>query len=164
MAELNNGLDSFKIYVGTYKKFNEGSLFGKWLSLSDYCNYNELLKAMIELHKDEKDPKFMFINWECHDLFQKFNLVNKYYLSEDIYDIITTINDAGLDVEILEAFSLCFVENDIWEAIRKADDCYCGKFDSDIEFVKYLLWVLGDIARNLIINYAVSNGHYFRKD
>jgi hypothetical protein len=114
---------------------------------------------MIEVHQDEIDPRFMFINWECHDLFQKFNLINKYFLSENIYDIATTIDDSGLDVEILEAFSVCFVENDIWEFIRKADDCYYGKFDNDKEFVQYLSALKEDFP----VDFAVSNEHYFRR-
>ena len=34
-----------KIYVGTYRKYNEGSLFGKWLTLSDYSDKDEFYEA-----------------------------------------------------------------------------------------------------------------------
>ena len=158
MAELNNGLDNFKIYVGTYKKFNEGSLFGKWFTLADYSDYNELLKAMKLVHQDEQQPKFMFINWECCDLFQKLNLINKHYLSEDIYDIATAIDDTGLNVEILKAFSVCFEENDIWKIIGRADECYYGKFNSYKEFTQYLSAVGEDIPASFVVN----NGYYFK--
>ncbi|WP_317226435.1 antirestriction protein ArdA [Chryseobacterium arthrosphaerae] len=43
------------IYVGTYAKYNNGSLFGKWLDLGDYSDYDELITAMYELHFDEQD-------------------------------------------------------------------------------------------------------------
>lgn len=159
MTEQNNDLDNFKIYVTTYKKFNEGSLLGKWLTLTDYSDYNELLNAMKELHQDEKEPKFMFLNWKCCDLFVKLNLINKHYISKNIYDIITAIDDSGLNIEILEAFLKCFEETDIWEIIGKADDCYYGKFDNDIEFVQYLSALQEDFP----VDFAVSNGHYFRR-
>ena len=29
-----------KIYVGTYSKYNNGSLSGDWFDLSDYSEYN----------------------------------------------------------------------------------------------------------------------------
>ena len=29
-------LSEARVYVGTYAKYNNGSLFGKWLDLSDY--------------------------------------------------------------------------------------------------------------------------------
>jgi len=51
------------------------------------------------------------------------------------------------------------VENNIWEVIRKADDCYYGKFESDKEFVQYLSVLQEDFP----VDFAVSNGHYFRK-
>lgn len=48
------------IYVGTYAKYNAGSLFGKWFNLSDFADKDEFLEACKELHKDEDDPEFMF--------------------------------------------------------------------------------------------------------
>ena len=48
-----------KVYVGTYKKYNEGSLKGGWLNLADYASYGDFLKACKSLHKDERDPEFM---------------------------------------------------------------------------------------------------------
>ena len=53
-----------KICVGTYKKYNEGSLFGKWLTLSDYSDKKEFYEACKELHSDEEDAEFMFQDWE----------------------------------------------------------------------------------------------------
>lgn len=53
-----------KCYVGTYKKYNEGNLAGKWLNLSDYRTYQEFLSACNELHKNECDPELMIQDWE----------------------------------------------------------------------------------------------------
>lgn len=52
------------VYVGTYKKYNEGSLFGKWMTLSDYSDFEEFEDACKELHKDESDPEFMCQDYE----------------------------------------------------------------------------------------------------
>lgn len=51
---------SAEVYCGTYYKYNIGSLFGKWINLSDFNDAEELDKALRELHKDEDDPEFMF--------------------------------------------------------------------------------------------------------
>ncbi|PQA91108.1 hypothetical protein B0A69_18700 [Chryseobacterium shigense] len=61
-------------------------------------------------------------------------------------------------MKILEAFSECSEENDIWEIIRKTDDCYYGKFDSAKEFTQYLSLVLEGSTGNLLIRYKISNG------
>ena len=48
-------LSAARVYVGTYGKYNAGSLFGEWLDLSDYSDKEEFYDACRELHKDE-DP------------------------------------------------------------------------------------------------------------
>jgi len=48
-----------RIYVGTYAKYNSGSIKGQWLNLKDYSDKDDFLAACRELHKDESDPEFM---------------------------------------------------------------------------------------------------------
>lgn len=48
-----------RVYVGTYKKYNEGSINGGWLDLADYPKYGDFLAACRKLHKNERDPEFM---------------------------------------------------------------------------------------------------------
>ena len=52
------------VYVGTYNEYNEGSLHGAWLDLSDYETYQDFLKACHEVHKGEHDPEFMIQDCE----------------------------------------------------------------------------------------------------
>src|SRR6187455_3398486 len=49
-----------RIYVGTYAKYNAGSIKGAWLNLEDYSDKEAFLEACKELHKDEADPEFMY--------------------------------------------------------------------------------------------------------
>lgn len=49
-----------KLYVGTYAKYNRGSIAGKWLDLDKFKNGEEFLAACRKLHKDERDPELMF--------------------------------------------------------------------------------------------------------
>ncbi|MDN3710147.1 antirestriction protein ArdA [Myroides ceti] len=44
------------VYVGTYGKYNDGSIFGERLTLSDYADKEEFYTACRELHNDEEDP------------------------------------------------------------------------------------------------------------
>lgn len=52
------------LYVGTYAKYNDGNLFGKWFDLTDFVDAEEFLDACYELHNDEDDPEFMFQDCE----------------------------------------------------------------------------------------------------
>lgn len=53
-----------KIYVGTYRKYICGSIYGEWLDLEDYNSREEFYAACKELHRDEEDPELMFQDWE----------------------------------------------------------------------------------------------------
>lgn len=53
-----------KSLCSTYARYNNGSLFGKWLDLSDYSDKDEFLEACRKLHKDEQDPEYMFQDYE----------------------------------------------------------------------------------------------------
>src|SRR5690349_16831915 len=53
-----------RVYVGTYAKYNNGSIAGAWLDLEDYADKDSFLAACAELHKDEDDPEFMFQDFE----------------------------------------------------------------------------------------------------
>jgi len=53
-----------RIYVGTYAKYNNGSIAGAWLNLVDYADKDEFLMACAKLHKDEADPELMFQDYE----------------------------------------------------------------------------------------------------
>ncbi len=52
------------IYVGTYWKYNRGSIFGEWLDPSDYPDKGAFIEACRALHKDEENPELMFQDHE----------------------------------------------------------------------------------------------------
>lgn len=52
------------LYVGTYAKYNNGSIKGDWLYLEDYADVTEFWTACEKLHADESDPEFMFQDYE----------------------------------------------------------------------------------------------------
>lgn len=48
-----------RVYVGTYWKYNNGSLKGGWVSLSECKDYKEFLSKCRALHRGERDPEYM---------------------------------------------------------------------------------------------------------
>lgn len=53
-----------KVYVGTYKKYNEGSIAGGWVSLRDCKDYQQFLSKCRSLHRRERDPEYMIQDYE----------------------------------------------------------------------------------------------------
>lgn len=48
-----------KVYVGTYAKYNNGSIAGGWISLKSCKNYDDFLRKCYALHRDEREPELM---------------------------------------------------------------------------------------------------------
>ena len=51
--------DCASVYVGTYHKYNCGSLEGAWVNLETFYDEEELMEFLHRLHADESDPEFM---------------------------------------------------------------------------------------------------------
>ena len=75
-----------RIYVGTWAKYNAGSLSGEWLALKDYDNYSELCEVMRAIHEDESDPEPMI--QDCEDFPEGFSVVSGSLSEEEYNDIM----------------------------------------------------------------------------
>ena len=99
---MNNSILSLfnpRLYVGTYAKYNNGSIDGKWLDLNDYSNAEEFYDACSELHSDEDDPEFMFQDFEGFpsDMYSESGDVS------DIYKLIDFVECSCLDYDAILA-------------------------------------------------------------
>lgn len=133
-------LQGAKIYVGTRAKYNNGSLDGKWVDLSDFNYLEDFLYECAEIHEDEEDPEFMFQDWE--NIPEQ--LVSESSLSEDFFYLRDEILDLDKDKE--EAFWI-WLDNtrstvdfgDPHKLVSNFNDSYIGKYDSEEEFAESLL-------------------------
>jgi len=53
-----------RVYVGTYGKYNRGSIAGGWISLLECKDYADFLRKCRALHRGERDPEFMIQDTE----------------------------------------------------------------------------------------------------
>jgi len=155
------------VYVGTYQKYNNGSIGGAWVDLTKFNDHEEFLDYCRELHKDEEDPELMY---------QDFEEFPKAYYSEsgldsDLWEWLALDDN---DKEILEAYGDCI---GVHATIDEARDAFVGQYDSDIDFTMEWLEMCGDIpkdlpsiihidweatARDLMMDFSSHNGFYFR--
>ncbi len=78
-----------RVYVGTYAKYNGGSIFGQWLTLSDYADKEEFYTTCRELHNDEEDPEFMFQDFENIPN----GLIGECWISDSIFEVLEALGD-----------------------------------------------------------------------
>ena len=138
-------LSNSRVYCGTYGKYNRGSIAGAWLTLSDYSDFDDFLTACQELHKDERDPEYMFQDFEnipgvsgepCLDDIRKW------------YDRADELADLTDDqIEAVMAYL-----DEIYSDAEVSDimDKYMGCFNSEEEFAEQIFTDCCNIPDNLI--------------
>lgn len=160
---------TIQVYVGTYAKYNNGSIGGAWVDLETFNNEEDYTAHITELHKDEEDPEFMIQDFEGfpREFYSESGLDSRIWEWLELDD-----NDR----ERLEAFLDCFGDcaGDIFEA---AENAYYGQSDSDLDFAYEYIDSTGMLAavpesikgyfdydkfsRDLMQDFSSSNGHYF---
>lgn len=81
------------VYCGTYGKYNNGSLFGKWFNLADYTTKGKFIAACRELHNSEKSPEFMYQDWKNIPE----SLVSESSISDEVWHVINSIKKYASD-------------------------------------------------------------------
>ncbi|GET47022.1 antirestriction protein ArdA [Capnocytophaga felis] len=171
---MNSILNEIRIYVGTYKKYNEGNLFGKWLTLSNYDDIEAFYADCKLLHQDEKDPELMFQDWECPEIFDGF--IGECHLEESIFEIASLLEEmSDDDMEIIENYMYLTGMPLNEQTIEKAQEQYIGYFSTETDFAEYYVEQTGLLqnipdevatyfdyeayARDL--DFMEHNNHYF---
>ena len=127
-----------RIYVGTYAKYNAGSLAGAWIDPTDYLCKQDFIDACNELHKDESDPELMFQDWEG----DFFGLISEGFIDAKFWDLINApeLKDDERK-EAFEEFVNCGfanLESDASEILEDFAERYKGQHESEEEFAAEL--------------------------
>ena len=87
------------VYVGTYGKYNNGSLEGAWVNLDDFSSREEFLRYCIkELHANERDVELMFQDYE--NIPEGF--IGESYISDKLWDFINIDEPWELKMAVAE--------------------------------------------------------------
>ncbi|MDZ7936107.1 MAG: antirestriction protein ArdA [Emticicia sp.] len=173
-----------QIYVGTYAKYNNGSIFGEWINLEIYDTKEDFFEYCKELHSDEDDAEFMFQDYE--NIPEK--LISECSINDKLFDYVKAIED--MEDETIEALGYFLDDvnlddfSDFDDLIEQFQEEYEGYFDgsqgAEVEFTNRFIeenGILDSIpeslqyyfdyekyANDLFINdYIERNGHVFRR-
>lgn len=128
-----------RIYVGTFEKYNNGSIGGAWLSLEGHTK-ESFLAACRELHADESDPEFMYQDFE--------NFPREFYsesgLDDGLFAWLALDED---DRELLARY--CDAIGCEGLTIDQARDAFHGTADSEADFAENMAIECGQIPKDL---------------
>jgi len=108
------GAMEYPIYVGTYRKYNNGDLSGQWLDAANYSDRDDFLEACKELHSDESDPELMFQDFDI-----PHGLAGECFIADEFWDYIELCDQ---DRELVDAYLYDVLENFEYDSLEKAED------------------------------------------
>ena len=161
------------VYVGTYGKYNDGSLCGLWIDLSSFNSYDDFIDFCKAIHADEEDPELMAQDFEGVPR----QWYNEGFMSEDDFDHILEYS------EMCDKHSVEAVDDymEFEDSLDNFEDAYCGEWNSEEDFARHIIEecydlekMMGNLAnffdyeaygRELFMyDYSMgSNGHVFRR-
>lgn len=158
------------LYVGSYAKYNEGSLTGAWVNLQACGNQETFLKVCRALHGDEKDPELMFQDFSGfpRELYSECGGLDDLY---KYIEILESVDDPEALAAYFDYFDL--------DELSDFDSRFIGPYDSEIDYAyecvegsdvlekmgKFALYFnYKAYARDLFANdYFFSRGYVFYK-
>jgi antirestriction protein len=129
------------VYVGTYSKYNRGSLGGRWVELEQFAGDREAFLAhCAEIHADEHEPEFMFQD------FQGFprDFYGESCLPERLFAWLTMSDDEReLVARYIDATGFDDAE------LSDAQDHYAGTYRDGADFAASMAEEWGCIPKDL---------------
>ena len=129
------------VYVGTYGKYNDGSLCGLWIDLSSFNSYDDFTDFCKAIHADEADPELMAQDYEG---FPR-QWYNEGFMSEDDFDHILEYSDM-CDKHGQEAVDDYMEFHD---ELDRFEEAYCGEWDSEEDFARHIVSECYDLERTM---------------
>ena len=121
--------NKMRVYVGTYAKYNHGSLQGEWLNIEDYNSTDEFYDACYQIHAKE-----LKVFGDVELMFQDFEgipraLISESYISPILFDINNCLD--GIDIndlfEFVDEFGFDYDNTDSAQyLIDKFNESYMG--------------------------------------
>lgn len=133
-----------QLYVGTYAKYNNGSLAGEWVDLTQFNDVDEFTDYIKQLHADEEDPEFMFQDYEGFpECFYAESMG-----TEGLNKLFEFINMDEDDRKMIEMYADAtgYSIDDI--SLSKAKDRFHGTADSEADFAERIAEEWGDIPKD----------------
>jgi len=172
-----------KIWVGCLASYNEGNLYGKWVSLSKFDSEEEFYEAVREHFKklDESHPlmsglpreEWMFNDWEGipSHLISEYSLDSKFWELKEQFDEVDEYREAALFI-LLEQQDFKSVD----KILEYFENAYMGHYegsdplkefaedDAEQQFGQELLTRLGSYFDYDQYKYDLDAQGYWEKD
>ena len=151
-------VSTVRVYCGTYKKYNEGSLFGEWIDVENFRDKDDFLDYCTKLHSDESDPELMFQDHE--GIPEAF--IGESWIAEELWEYLSEIDED--DRPAFEAY--CNNGYKPADALSSFRDDFNGYWNSELEFAEHMAGEAGyyKAMEDAGLNVAYFDNEAFARD
>jgi len=136
-----------KIYCGTYAKYNDSSIAGQWIDVTD-LDKQEFYDLCRDLHSDEEDPEFMFQDTDTESKLLR-DMISESGIDDEFWSLKEEMKELSENsLMMLEAFEV-YVASGYDANISSFEDaffCYIEGYDINFEFGSYYMNVTGGMS------------------
>ncbi|EBQ9129314.1 DUF1472 domain-containing protein [Salmonella enterica subsp. enterica serovar Newport] len=159
------------VYVGTWHKYNCGSIAGRWFDLTTFDDESDFFAACRALHQDEADPELMFQDYEGFP----GNMASECHINWAWVEGFRRARDEGCE----EAYRLWVDDTgetdfdsfrDAWWGEADSEEAFAVEFASDTGLLAdvpetvALYFDYEAYARDLFLDsFTFIDGHVFRR-
>ena len=126
-----------KVYVSTYAKYNNGSIYGAWVDLTKFDTYEDFLNHIYKLHKDERNPEFMIQDFEGfpETWYSETMLPDEdmFYQIKEYYELFDG------DEELQAAYNVITEWAGKPVSIDEFNERYLGTYDSEYDYIDEMI-------------------------
>ena len=140
------------IYLSTWENYNNGSLQGDWIDLSEFNSYDEFLDHCKKMFPKEKYPEYMIQDYEN---MPEGNWGEYHFIDEEDFDFIKEWNEE-LDNTEKEAYNTYAQITGNYADMNGFRDAYMGEFASGEDYAAYCVeeGLLSDETLLQYVDYA----------
>ncbi len=169
--ELEMSVVAPAVYVGTWHKYNCGSIAGRWFDLATFDDERDFFAACRSLHQDEADPELMFQDYEGFP----GNMASECHINWAYVEGFRQARDEGCE----EAYRLWVDDTgetdfdtfrDAWWGEADSEEAFAVEFASDTGLLAdvpetvALYFDYEAYARDLFLDsFTFIDGHVFRR-
>ncbi|WP_298993213.1 antirestriction protein ArdA [uncultured Desulfovibrio sp.] len=130
-----------RIYVASLTDYNSGILHGKWLTLDDFTDLEDLQEAVDNMLKESpimKETGALAEECAIHDHEGFHGLIEEYSSLSDVWEIHALLEEHTDNENALIAY-VNWVGGTLADAVNRFDACYEGEWESEEAFAENLL-------------------------
>lgn len=133
MIVFADEFENARVYVGTYKKYNNGNFDGDWVALFDYDDKESFMNECRLIHSDEPadEVELMFQDYEglpeC--------MYSEIDIDEDLWELMLWCSEKNHDIQAVLDYIEYNNHFDFDDLIKKFDGYYQGEYDNMVDFV-----------------------------